>query len=831
VIQAQWEKLVCKSGEYMENNECKKCPAAYPYSDDGATRITQCYSDEKPRKWTGEQKECVLPRFCSTKVCKECRLETCYYVSYSNETGDGDGELKSGCETNNAPCQQELVDVTAEVNGFVNEDGTSCSPCSSYGDGTYTLSSGGNISYEQCYKKGIQTCVQNQCVNPDPEGCSRFSCSSTCDCGTLEEYIEYANGVVEGTKTKECTLSVEWLEHKANRYISDDLTQCPKCPSGYTSTAGTNIGIGVCVAECFVPCSEDDTASCPEHATCTYDHNYGKYGTKTTDTECDAETSVCPLSIVTCDEGYTLNPATNQCEANCNTVILDMNGGNGDIKVLYKYTDDTDWYTAKMSGTRCSGLIKELPTLPYRTAHTYTGHFNSVTGRENYIARTSVLSTTWKINRDRTIYAQWEAVTCECTEENGAVNCTGTVNENNQCNYVWQCTNGYYNQVQSAKNEVSNYTASCIKCPDGYSSTEGSATSVSQCYRPCSSTCTQTGCPEHATCAYDVSTVTGTQYYGKSCSVSANACPITIGCNEGYYNVTYVDANADHRYSKSRLNNSEVCWFDGVTTSCTGSPAADLRLKEWLVPFDYGNVYGSSVCSTTNGTMYGVGNPDDNANGQYCWCKLSKYTLDGVTNEARHVAWVSIPDASWSASACSSYCADACADRVQKDADMRSVLFKGTELYETCEAEEYKIEYILNGGNFPVTVSVPRSYTISSNTINIPVPVKPGYAFLGWCDDADLSQNCSVSRTIRQGSVGNRIFYAKWNAVCESNKWFHIGDEKICMYETRQTHPTLVVKMRNGKLYYMNVSTNTNLPKGKAMPPPPLPSPTAPTQV
>ena len=96
--------------------------------------------------------------------------------------------------------------------------------------------------------------------------------------------------------------------------------------------------------------------------------------------------------------------------------------------------------------------------------------------------------------------------------------------------------------------------------------------------------------------------------------------------------------------------------------------------------------------------------------------------------------------------------------------------------------------------------------------VEIESPIRSGYTFLGWCDDANLTQNCSLNRTIRQGSVGDRIFYAKWNAICESDRWFHVGDEKICMYETRQTHPTVVVKMRNGKLYYMNVSTNTNLP-------------------
>ena len=76
------------------------------------------------------------------------------------------------------------------------------------------------------------------------------------------------------------------------------------------------------------------------------------------------------------------------------------------------------------------------------------------------------------------------------------------------------------------------------------------------------------------------------------------------------------------------------------------------------------------------------------------------------------------------------------------------------------EATVYSITYHLNGG----TGATNGTYTIESNAITLPAdPVKTGYTFGGWYDNAELAGTAVTE--IPEGSTGNKTFYAKWNPV------------------------------------------------------------------
>ena len=104
--------------------------------------------------------------------------------------------------------------------------------------------------------------------------------------------------------------------------------------------------------------------------------------------------------------------------------------------------------------------------------------------------------------------------------------------------------------------------------------------------------------------------------------------------------------------------------------------------------------------------------------------------------------------------------------------------------------------------------SNPSTYNAETELpIGLHNPTKDNYTFLGWCDDADLTLNCSEEKTIPAGSTGHKVFWAKWEPRCDSHKYLHIGDNAICLYETKPTSPALVVMSGDTK-YYAHMCTD-----------------------
>lgn len=70
----------------------------------------------------------------------------------------------------------------------------------------------------------------------------------------------------------------------------------------------------------------------------------------------------------------------------------------------------------------------------------------------------------------------------------------------------------------------------------------------------------------------------------------------------------------------------------------------------------------------------------------------------------------------------------------------------------------YTITYNTNGGD----AIAAGSYTIESNTYNLPTPTKTGYTFVGWKANSGLTGDNVTS--IAKGSTGNKEYWAAWTA-------------------------------------------------------------------
>jgi len=80
-------------------------------------------------------------------------------------------------------------------------------------------------------------------------------------------------------------------------------------------------------------------------------------------------------------------------------------------------------------------------------------------------------------------------------------------------------------------------------------------------------------------------------------------------------------------------------------------------------------------------------------------------------------------------------------------------------LYAKWEKVTYTIDYVLNDGEFTGMEAPASSYTVDSTTITLEAPERLGYTFAGWYSDAKFKTKVTQ---LKQGSTGNKTFYAKW---------------------------------------------------------------------
>lgn len=108
----------------------------------------------------------------------------------------------------------------------------------------------------------------------------------------------------------------------------------------------------------------------------------------------------------------------------------------------------------------------------------------------------------------------------------------------------------------------------------------------------------------------------------------------------------------------------------------------------------------------------------------------------------------------------------------------------------------YRISYRLNGGK--QAANQRKAYTRYSKTFSLKAPTKKGYVFGGWYSSS--AYKTKVTK-IRQGSSGNRVFYAKWSLrqysivyklsggtnAAENPKTYAISDGEIYLADPEKT--------------------------------------------
>lgn len=82
-------------------------------------------------------------------------------------------------------------------------------------------------------------------------------------------------------------------------------------------------------------------------------------------------------------------------------------------------------------------------------------------------------------------------------------------------------------------------------------------------------------------------------------------------------------------------------------------------------------------------------------------------------------------------------------------------------LYARWTSQPYSITYVPNGG--VSAKNAPKSFTVASPEIELPVPTRRGYTFLGWFESMDFAGEAVT--TIPTGTTGNKTFYANWELV------------------------------------------------------------------
>lgn len=123
---------------------------------------------------------------------------------------------------------------------------------------------------------------------------------------------------------------------------------------------------------------------------------------------------------------------------------------------------------------------------------------------------------------------------------------------------------------------------------------------------------------------------------------------------------------------------SRVSADGGENMSCSTSVFSDLGTYGWKTIFGYGTVYGTSLCSVTNGinTPTVAGNPSSTA-GKYCWCRVTAFSPTGGSFQTGFSSdWYVVDNPTFdSVGSCQGRCAATCAIKVFGNSAARSRLF------------------------------------------------------------------------------------------------------------------------------------------------------------
>ena len=504
------------------------------------------------------------------------------------------------------------------------------------------------------------------------------------------------------------------------------------------------------------------------------------------------------------------------------TVTLNSNGGTGNRTIYYSngnyYCDTGITQPINSNANIFTTCGFGAPTL---TNYEFNGYYSNLSNGTQYIGTDGKLTLAAQglvINTNTTWYAQYIQTTstqkCDCGYyiPAGATNCV-------QCPSGFYCSEGVWTVPVNYDQGISDCAKNCV----GATSNAG-ACSATECYTTCNKECYRPNgnCPTQAAndCGYDTSvTVAGLTYLqsdgscGTSCDYaitpansSQNWCPIT-SCPANYYFVSEDAACKDCEPGYS---------------APAGSTAATQCTKSCSVPCDASliNCPTNATCTPdlTSNTNAGIVNQTQPANACYdkstgtqlgaLACEFTFLCKDGyefnMTNDGCVAKTYTITydcgttgtgpgttdtviygDTYKVLSAADANCSNAgynfggwvltidnSGHPAGDEFTWNYTAPNPTFVAQWGTAVEYNITYHYDSTASWGAGNHPSTYTASDLPITIDgVMTRPLSIFVGWCDDAALSQNCALSRTVPAGTTGNLDFYAKWK--CEEP--YHIG--------------------------------------------------------
>lgn len=144
-------------------------------------------------------------------------------------------------------------------------------------------------------------------------------------------------------------------------------------------------------------------------------------------------------------------------------------------------------------------------------------------------------------------------------------------------------------------------------------------------------------------------------------------------------------------------------------------------------------------------------------------------------------------------------------------ADSKYTVNGDATIYAHWKINTYKITYDLKGGTIS---NQPTSYNINTDTITIPQPTKPGYAFLGWTGSNGTTAQKSVS--ISKGSTGDKSYTANWKAINYSISYDLQGGTASGLktsYNIETPNFSLVTPTKKGYTFTGWTGSNGNTPQ------------------
>ena len=127
------------------------------------------------------------------------------------------------------------------------------------------------------------------------------------------------------------------------------------------------------------------------------------------------------------------------------------------------------------------------------------------------------------------------------------------------------------------------------------------------------------------------------------------------------------------------------------------------------------------------------------------------------------------------------------------------------------ELETYTIRYKLNDG---ILANPIVSYTVETETFELPTPTKQGGTFLGWSEEND--QTIELIKTIQKGTTGNKVFIANWKNEEYTIRYNLEGGEitgEVTSYNVSTPGFNLPIPTRDGYSFIGWTGSNGNVPQ------------------